>query len=186
MPNANDPPAEQVKLRELILHVCLASETDPHFRFVKLNKLLFFADFGFFRLHARPITGAEYQKLPFGPAPRAMLSLLDAMVAQGDLYAVEREHFGRRQKKYFARRQPDFSAFACEEIAFTDDVIRALWNDNATELSAIASEFLGWKFAEPGEIIPYGTALLDDRELTEAEKQAAAHLDWSGFEEMAA
>ena len=50
------------KLRELVLYIAVLSEGDPAFGKVKLNKLLFFADFTAYLSFGKPITGHEYQK----------------------------------------------------------------------------------------------------------------------------
>src|ERR1035437_1475045 len=62
------------KLRELVLYIATASEGDEPFGKVKLNKILFFADFEAYRRFVRSITGHEYQKLAQGPAPRCRSS----------------------------------------------------------------------------------------------------------------
>ncbi|MEP6936295.1 MAG: type II toxin-antitoxin system antitoxin SocA domain-containing protein [Nitrospirota bacterium] len=43
-------------------------KTDPRLGSVKLNKLLYYADFTAYRNLEKAITGAEYQHLPEGPA----------------------------------------------------------------------------------------------------------------------
>jgi antitoxin SocA-like protein len=67
------------KIKELILYLASKSEQDPRFSATKLNKLLFYCDFASYRRWGRAITGHSYQKLQFGPAPKAMLPLLEQM-----------------------------------------------------------------------------------------------------------
>ena len=57
------------KLREMILLISERRQADPKFGAIKLNKLLFHADFSAFLTHGEPIAGKEYLKLPQGPAP---------------------------------------------------------------------------------------------------------------------
>lgn len=61
------------KFRELILYVANMSRNDPDFGAVKLNKILYYADFRAYRELGRPISGAAYRKLSEGPAPRQLL-----------------------------------------------------------------------------------------------------------------
>lgn len=63
------------KRRELILYLASRSEEDPRFSSTKLNKLLFYCDFTAYRQLGQSITGHGYQKLQFGPAPKAMLPI---------------------------------------------------------------------------------------------------------------
>ena len=57
------------KLRELILYICRASESDEAFGKVKLNKLLFFSDFSAYVDLGQSITRQDYKKLKQGPVP---------------------------------------------------------------------------------------------------------------------
>ena len=65
---------DEDKFGEVLLYVAKALQDDPAGGAIKINKALFNADFGHMRAHWRPITGAEYQKLPYGPAPRRLVA----------------------------------------------------------------------------------------------------------------
>lgn len=172
------------KAREMILYVCLASETDPAFGATKLNKILFFADRQAYLQWGHSISGVEYQKLPNGPAPREMVCLMESMQEAKELLLVEREYFGHRQKKPIALREPCLTLFFnAEEIALIDEVVREMWTMNATQISNLSHDCLGWKLAREGETIPYASALLESRDLTEAEIEQAFALDLTGLEE---
>src|ERR1700720_1644773 len=82
-------PGGQKRLREAILYVSHACEAAPLFGLVKLNKILWRADFESFAERGQPITGRQYQRLPQGPAPVEMLPLLNEMQAEG-LIRIER------------------------------------------------------------------------------------------------
>jgi hypothetical protein len=73
------------KFRELILLIARESEGDPRFGSIKLNKLLFYADFVAYQHLGKPITGQEYFALPQGPAPRYMVPIREKMEADGDI-----------------------------------------------------------------------------------------------------
>src|SRR5204863_5344149 len=79
------------KLAELILFISERSEGDPRFGAGKLNKLLFYSDFGSYRLLGKSITGQQYQKLSNGPAPRRLAAVRDALVARHELAIREKE-----------------------------------------------------------------------------------------------
>ena len=68
---------EHNKLKELILYVAGRLAGDRFGGATKLNKVLYFSDFAHVRMHGRPITGAEYQKLENGPA-RTVTRIIDA------------------------------------------------------------------------------------------------------------
>src|SRR5258708_19742785 len=73
------------KLAELILFISERSEGDPRFGAGKLNKLLFYSDFGAYRLFGKSITGQQYQNLSNGPAPRRLAALPAALLPRHQL-----------------------------------------------------------------------------------------------------
>jgi len=152
--------ADDQKLRELILYVARASEQDEHFGATKLNKILFYADFWAYRKLGHSISGQQYQKLGKGPAPRRLVPVVRKMEEKGDCVVAQREYFGRMQKVLLARREPDLALFSGTEIAIVHDVLERLRGLNATDVSELSHQFIGWQLAEEGEDIPYSTALL--------------------------
>jgi antitoxin SocA-like protein len=165
------------KLRELVLHISRRSEADPCFGAVKLAKILFYADFLAYREFGRPITGAEYQKLDHGPAPRQLRPLRDRMKREGALAIRKNEYGGYFQHRTLALREPILGKFTAEEIALVDRVIENLWGQNAADVSDRSHRFVGWQVAKLGETIPYGVALLTRRDPTEKERQHGLKLE---------
>lgn len=150
------------KMRELILYLAAKSEADPRFSSTKLNKLLFYCDFGAYRQLGRSITGHSYRKLQFGPAPKAMLPILERMKGDQDCVEVEKDRFGHSQRRIVALRFPDISLFTPEELQLADRIVAELWESNATEVSDLSHDFIGWKAAALNEIIPYETVFVGD------------------------
>jgi len=165
------------KLRELILHISRQSEGDPCFGAVKLNKILFYSDFIAYRQFGRSITGADYQKLNHGPAPRQLKPLHNRMRHEGAIAVRPNEYGGRMQQRSFALREPILGKFTAAEIALVDRIIQQLWGKNATEVSELSHRFVGWKLAKLGESIPYSLALLTKRDPTEKERQHGRKLE---------
>lgn len=143
------------KFRELLLFICHRSEGDKPFGAVKLNKLLFYSDFLAFLKFGEPITGHRYQKLRNGPAPRALLPVLQELEDADAVATAEHDYYGRPQKRTCALRDADLNAFTAEEIALVTEIIDECWGKNATHMSLMSHRFVGWKLAEVGEDIPY-------------------------------
>lgn len=76
------PSYDERKFTELLLYVASRLEADRAGGAVKLDKVLFFADFAHVRRHGVPITGADYQKLEHGPAARRLLPVRNSLVAR--------------------------------------------------------------------------------------------------------
>jgi hypothetical protein len=165
------------RLREIILLIAIRSEGDKPFGAVKLNKLLFYADFLSYIKFGESITGQEYQALPQGPAPRRMLPVMQKMIEKEVLAIRENDYYGKNQQRPFALATPDTARFAYEQIALVEDVIKRFWGMNGTEISAASHRFIGWKISRVGETIPYSVALVGSRPPTPAETKRGLALD---------
>ncbi len=152
------------KLRQLILYV--ASRSDGENRGdIFLNKVLFFADACALQRLGEPITGARYQKLPMGPALRALLPLRKDMIDDGD---VETVTAGTTTVTH-ALREPDLSRFTAEEIGLVDEVIELFGSLRATDLSEASHDWApGWSLVELKQDIPLETQLISRRPPPEA------------------
>ena len=161
--------ASTAKLKELILYLARESEGDDYFGVVKLNKLLFNIDFEAYRRFGESVTGQEYQALPYGPAPRSVVPVLQEMKDTDDLVIREEPIGGLIQKRPIAMRPANVYRFSQEEIVLIDHILRRFWYMSAAEISDDSHKFIGWALAEQGEKIPYDVALLGREELTDKE-----------------
>lgn len=150
------------KFKELILYIAQESEYDPNFGATKLNKVLFFCDFLHYRAHGKSISEQKYFKLPFGPTPRALKPALSELIEENACLEIERNRFGRPQKRIVVLREADPEKFTPTEIALVNSVIRALWDNTAQEVSDLSHHFIGWVTADIKEDIPYETVYLGD------------------------
>jgi uncharacterized phage-associated protein len=157
------------KLRELVLHVAKASRKDEKFGAVKLNKILFYADFLSYLRRGRSITGQDYFALQEGPAPKHMYPIQQRMKDDGDI-AIQETDIGlsRPRTRTVALREPNYSVLEAEEVALVDEIIEKFWKKSGTDLSKLSHKFAGWKIAmEQGEktIIKYSMAQFDAENL---------------------
>ncbi len=135
------------KLRELILLISEWCQADPKFGAIKLNKLLFHADFSAFLTYGEPITGQEYFALPQGPAPRRLVPITESMKKKGELAYQEIPYHGHVQKKPIALRAADVSKFSGSDVTLVRQTVEKFWKMSATEISDQSHLFLGWKAA---------------------------------------
>lgn len=149
------------KFRELMLYVAQQMEDDASFGATVLNKVLFFSDFFSYRFDGQPITGAVYQKLDYGPAPRQLLPEQARLVKEKRAVIQVRERGQYRQKRLIALDDPDLGLFNGEEMATVNTVINGLRGHGALRLSDLSHDIsVGWQAAEYGEDIAYGTIFL--------------------------
>jgi hypothetical protein len=161
---------DESKLAELILYICQKCADDPYFGATKLNKILYFADFLHYGNHGAPITGMEYQKLAYGPAPRRLLPVRQELMDRGDL-GIQPVHLrsGKVQKRPVNLREPDLSLFSGSEIAQVDAVIGGLAGSDSDTVSELSHKMVGWQVVGEGETIPYNTVFIANPEMSEAE-----------------
>jgi hypothetical protein len=173
-----NPEDSDQKLGELILYISKKSVNDPDFGAVKLNKILYFSDFFAYGNWGKAITGAEYQHLRLGPAPRRLLPVRAQLEKDGALARQNVQLIGeRKQVRTVNLREPNLDLFTAREISLVDDVIEQLAGRNADDVSELSHREVGWKSTREGETIPYGTIFLSDRPPTEAELWRAKELE---------
>jgi hypothetical protein len=158
------------KFAELILYISQKSAFDSTFGSTKLNKILYFSDFLAYGKWGEAITGAEYQNLKRGPAPRRLIPVRKELEIEKAL-AIQPVQLsnGFVQHRVINLREANLTLFKASEIALVDEVIDTLKGLNATEASALSHLDVGWKVTEEGETIDYRTVFLSDEPLTESE-----------------
>ncbi len=168
---------DKAKFTELVLYVADRLLDDPTGGATKINKVLFAAECAHVRAHGRPITGAEYQKLPHGPAPRPLVPVRNELLERGDAEFVDDEHMGYRVDRLRPRRPADITRFSEAELRHVEQALAALWGKTAAEASRLSHDEMGWQMVEEGETIPYEAALLArDVRVTDAMRLRAAEL----------
>ncbi len=160
------------KYRELIKYIAVKSANDEWFGRTKLNKILFYCDFLAYRDIGESITGDGYHKKPFGPVPNSIRDMTARMIKDGELAETIKSLYGRDQKRVSALITPNVSDFTSQEIACIDDVLEKLKQKNATEVSDLSHQFIGWQVAEVNEDIPYENVLISREPLSQDEIDA--------------
>lgn len=148
-----------LRLRELILYIAYRCDQHPRFGATKLNKILYYSDFTSFARYGEPITGADYMKLPNGPAPVRLVPIREDMVAKKEIVIGSRTYTLGVQKRIVALRDANLDTFKARDIALVDEVINALLDRSAQEVSDL-SHGIAWKIAGEREVIPYEAILL--------------------------
>lgn len=171
---------ERDKFKELIIYVAHHRAGDDDFGDTHLNKTLFFSDAFALQHLGQPITGARYQKLKKGPAPRALLPVRNEMIEDGDL---EVEKVGFNTTKTTALRAPSLLLFGDGEIDLVNTVIELVRGKSATRVSDESHlNSPGWNLVELGEDIPLETQFISRQpirpETLERGRQLAARFGW--------
>lgn len=151
------------RMRQLVLYVADRLADAQHFGVIKLNKVLWRADFRSFATCGEPVTGREYRRLEFGPAPREAQQLRRQMVEEGSLRIDKAEAVdGKIEHRPVALRPANLSSFNTQDLRFVDDAIAYYRDMTGTETSD-DSHGAAWKSRNNGDPMPYELALLSDR-----------------------
>ena len=166
------------KLKEMIVYVAAQAQDDPTFGAIKLNKILYYADFAAYRQLGAPITGAAYFKLREGPAPRQLLAARDELLAEGRLQIEQRRYFAYAQKRPVlpAGCEPDSEFLRPEEREIVDEVIEFFWGKSAREVSDYSHREPGWILADDRADIPYESAWLSADPIDQETEETALKL----------
>ena len=113
-----------------------------------------------------PITGATYQHLPAGPAPRQLLNARRYLLDSGTAVMEPREYFSGNQARLVPQRPADRSAFTPRELEIIDSVIAEFWPFNGRQISKYSHDEWGWKVTEDFEDMPYYLAWVSSGPLT--------------------
>ena len=157
-----DLPGQQDRLRQLILYVAQKCQAAERMGLIKLNKILWKADFDAYAARRVPITGRAYQRLELGPAPREMRPLLREMIRDG-LIHLEETDFGDGIIEFrpIADKDPSGSYFDDDDMSFVDASIVYYWNMTGKETSDDLHG-IPWKSRKNNEPMFYELAFISD------------------------
>ena len=169
-------PGGQSRLREAALYIMGAGRDFEYFGLIKLNKMLWRADFRSFHERRFPITGRSYQKLEHGPAPVEMKPVLRELENLGRIkYA---DSGVPNEKRPVPLVDVKISNLSPRDLEFLDEAI-SYYRDLTATATSKESHGVAWRSRKMGELIPYETAIFDDRPLS----QSLEHkLMWLGRE----
>jgi hypothetical protein len=121
----------------------------------KLNKLLFFTDFEAYGRLGQPVTGATYQRLQWGPAPRELLWVRDQLLRDDEVRWKEKPE-NEWDDVLVPESAANLDLFSQEEIAIADEIFDEMRPYNATASSDLSHErSAGWRVQGDRETIPY-------------------------------
>lgn len=167
------------RLRELVLYVCDRCADARRFGKVKLNKILWRADFEAFAQRGVPVSGRPYQRLAAGPAPVEMSTTLAEMESRRLIVIEEVDHGGGYvEHRPRALQKPNLRYFSADDISYVDASIKHYWTKSATAASGL-SHGVAWKTREDRDPIPYESVFLSDEKMSLADRKKFAGLGQS-------
>ncbi|MFZ3170641.1 MAG: type II TA system antitoxin MqsA family protein [Carboxydocellales bacterium] len=121
----------------------------------KLNKLLFYTDFSFFKDFTISVTGLKYIKLDYGPVPQDFEGLLWHLEKLGYITLNPSQVYVHSGDIIQPLAEFDPDIFTAEEMAVLEQVKQRYGHYNASEISEFSHEEKGWIETPYREIISY-------------------------------
>jgi hypothetical protein len=154
---------DQDRFENLVLYLAERSRDDVGYGKVKLNKLLFRADFEAFRLLGASITGEDYKRQEHGPVAAHLPSLLRRFESAGVLTVDEipAGPYVRLVPVIGEGHTPNPEVFSEDERAIIDRALAELQPHGARSVSDWShEESVGWRLTETDDVIPYESSVI--------------------------
>mgnify|MGYP000715178995 CR=1 FL=1 len=152
-------PALQIdKFKNVLLYILERCAGKPNVGETVLYKLLYFVDFNYYELYEEQLTGAKYRKLPYGPLPQKLDSIIKQMIDDGQLQRVKTAYQGYPQTRYLPLIKANLTQLLASEKEVVDRVIEQMSDWSATAISNYAHKDIPWIASKEGEEINYELA----------------------------
>jgi transcriptional regulator with XRE-family HTH domain len=146
------------KFKNILLYILEKCAGKPNVGETLLYKLLYFADFNYFEIYEDHLSGAEYKKLPYGPVPQKMDSVIQQMISANQIERIKTEYHGYPQTRYLPLLKANLELLKASEKEVIDKVIDQFSDWSASKISDYSHKDIPWLASKDGEIIDYELA----------------------------
>jgi len=156
------PTLQVNKFKNVLLYILERCAGKPNVGETVLYKLLYFSDFNYYELYEEHLTGAKYRKLPYGPVPQKLDTIIGQMIEKGRLQRVKTEYHGYPQTRYLPLEKADLTELKASEKEIIDRVIEQMSDWSAAAISNYSHKDMPWLASKEGEEINYELAFYRD------------------------
>lgn len=146
------------KFKNVLLYILERCAGKPNVGETVLYKLLYFSDFNYYELYEEQLTGATYRKLPYGPVPQKLDTIINQMIDKSQLQRVKTEYHDYPQTRYLPLVKADLTQFKASEKEVIDRVIEQMSDWSAAAISNYSHKDLPWEVTDEGKDISYELA----------------------------
>lgn len=146
------------KFKDILLYILEKCAGKPNVGETLLYKLLYFSDFNYYEIYEEHLTGAEYRKLPFGPVPQKLDSIIKQMIESKMIERFKTEYHGYPQTRYIPLTKPNLRNLKASEKDILDKVIEQYSDWSASAISDYSHKDMPWLASKDGEVIDYELA----------------------------
>jgi transcriptional regulator with XRE-family HTH domain len=150
------------KFKNVLLYILERCAGKPNVGETVLYKLLYFSDFNYYELYEEHLTGAKYRKLPYGPVPQKLDTIIGQMIEKGQLQRIKTVYHGYPQTRYLPLEKADLTELRASEKEIIDRVIEQMSDWSAAAISNYSHKDMPWLASKEGEEINYEFAFYRD------------------------
>jgi len=154
------------KFKNVLLYILERCAGKPNVGEKVLGMLLYFSDFNNYEIYEEQMTGATYKKLPNGPIPQILESILAQMLEERQLQRVITEYHGSAQTRYLPLVKPDLTKLLASEVGVVDKVIAQMGDWSETIIRRYAHGDRPWEVTKDNEVLNYELAFYRDMPYT--------------------
>ncbi|MCK4661665.1 MAG: DUF4065 domain-containing protein [Bacteroidales bacterium] len=143
------------KFKDILLYILEKCAGKPNVGETLLYKLLYFSDFNYYELYEEHLSGAEYRKLPYGPAPQKFDSVINQMIVSKQLKRLKTDYHGYPQTRYIPLSKANLLNLKASEKDVIDKVIDRYSDWSASAISDYSHKDMPWLASKDGEAIDY-------------------------------
>jgi uncharacterized phage-associated protein len=156
------PTLQVNKFKNVLLYILERCAGKPNVGETVLYKLLYFLDFNYYELYEEHLTGAKYRKLPYGPVPQKLDTIIGQMMEKGMIQRIKTEYYGKMQTRYIPLTKANLTELKASEKEVIDKVIEQLSDWSAAAISNYSHKDMPWLASKEGEEINYELAFYRD------------------------
>ena len=149
------PRLQVYKFKNVLLYILENCAGKPNVGETLLYKLLYFSDFNYYELYEEHLSGATYRKLPYGPVPTNLDSIIKTMIDDGELKRIKTKYHNYLQTRYIPLRKADLTELKASEKEVIDKVVDQFSDWSAKALSDYSHKDIPWMASKDGKEINY-------------------------------
>jgi transcriptional regulator with XRE-family HTH domain len=143
------------KFKNVLLYILEKCAGKPNVGETVLYKLLYFSDFNYYEQYEEHLTGAKYRKLPFGPVPQRIDSVISQMIEKKMIQRIRTEYYKKSQTRFIPLVKADLTQLKASEKEVIDRVIDQMSDWSAATISDYSHKDMPWLASKEGDEISY-------------------------------
>lgn len=149
------PKEQKEKFIELLIYVLEKVGAKANVGKTVLYKLLYFAEFDYYELYHKHISGYPFFRLPMWPAPYDFDELVFELELAQKIKKVVAPYMWYYQERFIPTVSPQKDIFSPEERMIIDDILARFSDFSAKDLSEYSHGDVPWKLSKDLQVIDY-------------------------------